>query len=97
MNKSGHLLLLNPKKKDRFIELLFRTHFVCVSSSNMGGSRWGTGGPDPLKNLNNIVFFSTVPDPLKNHKATKPAFNVGRAIIGPPAKRHLNGVSLKGR
>ena len=40
----------------------------------------GTGGPDPppLKNHKKIGFLSnTGPDLLKNHKATKPAFNVG--------------------
>ena len=46
----------------------------------MSGSRGGaTGGPDPpLKNHKNIGFLcNTCLDPLKNHKATKPAFNVG--------------------
>ena len=34
-----------------------------------------------LKNYKNIGFLSnTGPDPLKNHKATKPAFNVGMAF-----------------
>ena len=57
----------------------------------------GGGGPDPLKNHKNIEFLSnTGPDPLKNHKDTKPALNVGPSN-GPPAKRHLNGVSLAGR
>ena len=39
----------------------------------------GTGGPtSPLENHKNIGFLSnTDPDPLKNHKATKPAFNGG--------------------
>ena len=39
----------------------------------------GAGGPiSPLENHKNIGFLSnTGPDPLKNHKATKPAFNVG--------------------
>ena len=39
----------------------------------------GGGGPDlPLKNHKNIGFLSnTGPDPLKNHNATKPTFNVG--------------------
>ena len=39
----------------------------------------GAGGPDPpMKSHRNIEFLSnTGPDPLKNHKATKPAFNVG--------------------
>ena len=47
----------------------------------------GARGPDPppppqkkkkKKNHKNIGFLSnTAPDPLKNHRATKPAFNVG--------------------
>ena len=40
----------------------------------------GTGGPDPrlLENRKTIGFLSnTGPDPLKNHKATKPACNFG--------------------
>ena len=38
-----------------------------------GGMGGETGGLNPpLKNLTNIG-----PDPLKNHKTTKPAFNVG--------------------
>ena len=49
--------------------------------------------PSPLKNHKNIGFFSkTGSDPLKNYKATKPAFNVG-----PSLARHLNGVSLLDR
>ena len=45
----------------------------------MGGSRGGTGEPDPppLKNYKNTGFHSNPgPDPLKNHKAAKPGFNV---------------------
>ena len=45
----------------------------------MGGSRGGDRGyaPHPLKNHQNIGFLSnTGPDPLKNSKAIKPAFNV---------------------
>ena len=49
--------------------------------SNMDGSRGGGGGQEdqtPLKLKNKIEFLSnTCPDPLKNHKTTKPAFNVG--------------------
>ena len=38
----------------------------------------GVRTPPPLKNPQNIGFISnTGPDPLKNHKAAKPAFNVG--------------------
>ena len=47
-------------------------------------ARGGGGGegvrtpPPPLKNHKNIWFLcNTCLDPLKNHKATKPAFNVG--------------------
>ena len=47
----------------------------------IGGSRRGTGGPDPPpppEKSRKIGFLSnTSPDPLKNHKATKPALNVG--------------------
>ena len=79
-------------------------YIACVKT--MCGSRGGTWGSDPpLKNYKNIGFLGdTGPDPLKKHKATKPAFKVGppaarqrNAIIGTPAKRHLNGVSLAGR
>ena len=47
--------------------------------NSMRGSRGGTEGPDPtsLKSHKHIGFLSnTGPDPLENHKATKPAFNV---------------------
>ena len=55
-------------------------------------------GPDPpMENQEAIGFFSnTGPNPLENHKATKPALNVG-AIINPPAKLHLNGFLLVGK
>ena len=45
----------------------------------MRGSRGGAGGPDPPEySQKNIGFLSnTGPDPLKNHKTTKLAFNVG--------------------
>ena len=50
----------------------------------MRGSR-GEGGPGVgplLENHKNIGFLSnTGPDPLKNHKATKPAFNVGPSLV----------------
>ena len=50
----------------------------------MGGSR-GDSGPDSpplLKNQNTIGFPSnTGPDPQKNHKVTKPAFNFGPSYL----------------
>ena len=59
----------------------------------MGGSRGGGGGgargPDtPRENHKKIGFLSnTGPDPLKNQKATKPAFNVG-----PSSARQRNAI-----
>ena len=50
----------------------------------MGGSRGGTGDPD----YKNTGFHSNPgPDPLKNHKAAKPGFNVG-----PSSARQLNAI-----
>ena len=72
--------------------VLFYGRYKCVlllARLSMGRFRGGTGGLDPLKDSKNIGFLSnTGPDPLKNHKATKPAF------IGMPAKRHFNVVIL---
>ena len=51
----------------------------------MGGSRGGDRGSGPLllKNHKNIGFLSnTGPDPLKNLKAAKPAFNGGSSSAG---------------
>ena len=44
------------------------------------GGGWGEGVRTPpfLKKHKNIVFLTySGPDPLKNHKATEPEFNVG--------------------
>ena len=52
-----------------------------------GGERGTEGLDPPLEKHENIGFLSnTGRIPLKN-----------QAIIGPPAKRHLYGVSLAGR
>ena len=41
----------------------------------------GTGDPDPPENHKNIGFLiNTGPDPLKNYRATKPAFNIGLSL-----------------
>ena len=41
----------------------------------------GQGVRNPLKIKKNIGFHrNTGPDPLKKHKATKPAFNVGPSL-----------------
>ena len=50
----------------------------CMRRSRGGG---GGGTGTPLKNHKNIGFLSnTGPDPFENHKATKPAFNVGSSL-----------------
>ena len=67
--------------------------FQLACSLVMGGSREGTGGPDPpppMKNHKNIGFFTnTGPVPLKTHKATKPAFDVG-----PSSARQRNAIAM---
>ena len=69
----------------------------------MPGSRGvGQGGQDPLprKNHKNIGFLSnTCPDPLKNHKADKPAFNFGPSLaLQPmPFKWHFAGGPIMAR
>ena len=57
---------------------------------HMCGSRGGQGlrTPPPPEKLQSIGFLSnTGPDPLKNHKVTKPAFN-----IGPSSARQRNAI-----
>ena len=66
----------------------------------MRGSRGGGGGrgsePQPEKLKKNIGFLSnTGPDPLKITKLLSQL--QCWVIIGTPAKRHSNGVSLVGR
>ena len=58
---------------------LSASYSVNSNPYHMGGSRGETVGPDPPpppEKSQNIVFLSkTGPNPLKNHKAIKPAFN----------------------
>ena len=52
--------------------------FSCADPEEGGGGGGGQGVWTPLKNHKNIGFLSNNGlDPLKNHKATKPEFNVG--------------------
>ena len=79
---------------------------LCLSVSRVSFSRChgvaggrikrGAGGPDPpLKNKKNIGFRNiSGPDPLKNHKATEPAFNVWPSST---RQRNAKCVSLAGR
>ena len=73
---------------------------MAVHARIQRGGGGGQGAGTPLKNHKNKGFLSntgpdlsnTGPDPIKNHKATKPAFNVC-----PSSARHFNGVSLVGQ
>ena len=50
----------------------------------------GPRPPSPLEKSQNIGFLSNIgPDLLKNHKATKPDFNVR-----PPSARQRNAISM---
>ena len=61
-----------------------------------GGGGGGGGGRDPPENHKKIGFLSnTGPDPLKNHKATKPAFMMGHHW--PAREVHLSPHQLKKR
>ena len=63
------------------------------------GDRWSgpPPPPPPLKKSQNIGFLSkTVQDPLKNQQSYQASIQFW-AIIGTPAKCHLNGVLLAGR
>ena len=46
-----------------------------------GYSGGDMGAVPPIENHKNLGFLKTTcPDPLKNHKATEPAFNVGQSL-----------------
>ena len=60
-----------PKKQTTDVII---SHNTCADPE--GGQVVQT--PPPMKNHKNIGFLSKFgPDPMKNHQATKPAFNVG--------------------
>ena len=63
---------------NKIIVTILGLNFVCLNGPTCPDQRGGQGVRTPLKNFKNIWFQSKAgPDPLKNHKATKPAFNVG--------------------
>ena len=69
----------------RFIDSLHAGKF-CMGDPE-GGDR-GFGPRSPMKNHKNIGFLCNIrPDTLKNHKATKPAYNVG------PSSAHQQNAS----
>ena len=42
----------------------------------------GAGDPYPIERKIKGFLSNTGPDPLKNHKSTKPAFNFGSSMLG---------------
>ena len=54
------------------------------------GADRGSGPPGKSQAIGFLI--NTGPDPMENHKATKPVFNVGL-----PSARRQNGFSLVGR
>ena len=86
--RSSFRLLISPSSLV-FSEacLLKKIHILHVQTTKFetwADPEGGDRGTDPpfLKNQKNIEFLSnTGPDPLKNYKATKPAFNVGPSSI----------------
>ena len=68
-----------PVQMDKLIRAF--AAFIHKAGIHVRIQRGGGGGQvvqNPLKNHKNIGFLSkTGPDPLKNHEATKPAFNYG--------------------
>ena len=62
------------------------------------GSRGETGGPNPLPKQSQSYrvskqYWSESPEKSQSYQASIQCLT----IIGPPAKRHLNGVLLAGR
>ena len=56
-----------------------------------GGGGAGDLDPPPEESQYIGFFGNTGPDPLKNHKATKPAFNVGPSSVRQRKKRLAGG------
>ena len=84
--KSNKQTNLGSEQKSRSIYVHVRIH--------RGGG--ATGGPEPTENHKNLGFPSiTGLDLLKITKLQSQ--HSMWAIIGTPAKRHFNGVSLEGR
>ena len=61
-----------------------------MRGSRGGGGGGGNGSGPPLENHKNLGFHSnSCPDPLKNHEATEPPFNVG-----PSSARQRNAIQM---
>ena len=61
---------------------IYRSQTTCADQEGGGGGVRGSGLPSPEKYNQNIgSLINTGPDIPKNHKATKPAFNVGPSSV----------------
>ena len=69
------------------------TNCMCWSSGGRGGDR--RSGPLPLKNHKNIGFLSNTCSVFWKSQSYQARIQCW-VIMGPPAKHHLNGVSLAG-
>ena len=58
--------------------MLTKEKVMCYMGGSRGGGDRGSGPPENHKNIG--FLCNTGPGPLKNHKATKPAFNVGLSL-----------------
>ena len=77
-----------PSCGDHLAKVVKSGTFTKFTSHERIQRGWGTGGPDPPgKSQKYRVFSNTGPDPLENHKATRPAFHdgpsSGRSASGP--------------
>ena len=63
-----------------YFTVRFRWLAILILSSACADPERDRGSGPSLNNHKKYrVFSNTGPDPLKNHKATKPAFNVGQS------------------
>ena len=83
------------------MEVLWKKYNMGTLLASLTDPDGGGGGdwtPPPLKNLNNVgVFSNTSPDPLKDHKATKPAFNIGPPSAPSPFEWRFTGGQMMTR
>ena len=79
MKKNNIFPLFKHTKKQRRRKAYVTAQYNQYLCYLCADPEWDRGsGPSPHKNHKILGFLSnTSPDPLKNYKATKPAFNVG--------------------
>ena len=80
------MCLMSSFESQNIYVFIYKFITLTCADPERGG---GAGGPDPtpLKNHQNQLLSNSGPDPLKNHEATKPEFNVG-----PSSARQRNAI-----